>query len=234
VQLAYLDESKTQTAYFITALCVADQNAIALATSLNDVIEWAGDTYGGVRGSAELHAVDLVGGHNDWSKFRPQHRIAHRVAIYERAVAAIAEYPVRAYIRGADDATYQQRYGNGDVHGTVLPWVLERVQEDAVQSNDVALVIADELHHRDRYRRAVRGYQQFGTSGWRPAVLDRIADTLHFAPSSASRLLQAADLVSYAHTQTKRTHADPRSKAAWDRIWNTLRPVIREASCWPA
>lgn len=234
MQLAYLDESKAPTAYYITALVVADKDTIALAAALDDVIDWAQDTYGGVRDHAELHAVDLVGGEGDWLKYRPKQRIAARVAVYERAVSAIASFDVRAYIRGADDASFARRYSTDDVHGTVLPWVLERVQKDVKARDDLALVIVDELQHRDRYRRHVRDYQRYGTYGWKPEVLNRIADTLHFAPSHSSRLLQAADLVSYAHTQTCRSHKDARAEAAWSRIWSTLSPVVKEATCWYA
>ncbi len=234
MQLAYLDESQAPSAYYITAVVVTDADAIALASALDDVVEWAQDTYGGVRDAAELHAVDLVGGLGDWHKFRPN--IPARVAVYERAIDAITAFDVRAYIRGADLAVHRGRYSAGtDIHATVLPWVLERVQADAHTRNDLALVIgiADEVKERDRYRRAVREYQRTGTWGWRSQVLDRIVDTIHFAPSHSSRLLQAADLVSYAHTQTCRSHNDPRAQAAWDRTWATLtQHIVRESTCW--
>ena len=233
MQLAYVDESKTSRAYFITALVVSDTDSIALGRALDEVVEWAQDTYGRVSERAELHAMDLVGGQGDWARWRESSFIPARVSVYERAAAAIADFDVRVYIRGADIATHQQRYSVGtDIHGTVLPWVLERVQNDAAARDDLALVIADEHQLRERYRSAMREYQRWGTSGWKPAVLDRIADTLHFAPSHASRLLQAADLVSYAHSQTKRTHPDSRAEAANNRIWATLEPVIKEATCW--
>jgi len=233
VQLAYLDESKTARAYYITALVVADTDCVGLGRALDEVVEWASDTYGRVSERAELHAVDLAGGRGDWARWRAPIYIPARVAVYERAVAAIAGFDVRAYIRGADIDTHHQRYAVGtDIHGTVLPWVLERVQNDAAYRDDLVLAIADEHQLRERYRGAMREFQRSGTSGWKPEVLDRIADTLHFAPSHSSRLLQAADLVSYAHTQTKRRHVDSRAEAAYARIWGVLAPVIKEASCW--
>lgn len=232
MQLAYLDESKAPTAYYVTALVVSDKDTVALSRGLDEVVEWAQDNHGGVRDNAELHAVDLAGGQRDWAKYRPPEKIPARVAVYERAVDVIASFDVRAYIRGADDKVFAKRYSHTDVHGVVLSWVLERVQNDAVGHDDLALVIADELQHRDRYRRHVRDYQRYGTAGWKPEVLDRIADTLHFAPSHSSRLLQAADLVSYAHLQTCRTQRDSRAKEAWRRIWAKLDGVVQEATCW--
>lgn len=232
MRLAYLDESKAPDAYYITALIVPDTDTVPLAVELEKVVQWAQDRFGGVRDNAELHAADLVGGKKDWERFRPSDKIPTRIAIYERAIDVITSFDVSVYIRGADLDTFASRYAHDDVHGTVLGWVLERVQNDAKSHGDYALAIADELQHRDRYRRAMRNYQRWGTDGWKPEVLDRIADTLHFAPSHSSRLLQAADLVSYSHTQTCRSHADTRAKEVWWRIWDKLRPTVKEASCW--
>jgi len=234
VQLAYLDESKTADAYFITALVVRDRDAIGLAAAMDGVIEYAQDNFGGVREGAELHGIDLVGGQRDWKRYRPSAKIPARIAVYEEAVRVITTFDVRCYIRGANIAGHTARYtADTDIHGTVLPWVLERVQADAKTRRDVALVIADEVARQDRYRADVGDYRKMGTWGWRAQTLDRIADTLHFAPSHASRLLQAADLVSYAHTQSCRHRRDPRATAVWQRIWKALCPsIVKEASCW--
>lgn len=170
----------------------------------------------------------------DWKRYRPSAKIPARIAVYEEAVRVITTFDVRCYIRGANIAGHTARYtADTDIHGTVLPWVLERVQADAKTRRDVALVIADEVARQDRYRADVGDYRKMGTWGWRAQTLDRIADTLHFAPSHASRLLQAADLVSYAHTQSCRHHRDPRATAVWQRIWKALCPsIVKEASCW--
>lgn len=182
--------------------------------------------------NAELHGYVLVAGREAWAKLRPN--LAARIDIYQKTIEAIARFDVRIYIRGADLATHRIRYG-ADVnpHRTVLPWVLERVQQDAVRTKDVALVIADEVALPDRYRQDVLGYQQSGTWGWKPETLDRIADTIHFAPSKSSRLLQAADMVSYAHLQSVKRHPNALAQAANERIWSQLTGKVREASCWP-
>ncbi len=234
MQLAYLDESKTQHAYWITALCVADCDARAVTTALNEVMVWAVRTYGTtVDPDAELHGVDLIGGKGVWKQWRPKEFVAHRYELFERAIDAIAAQPVRIWIRGANLEHVKSRYSSDDVHGIVLPWALERVQMDAERQQDVALVIADEVQRQELYRQRVASWQRYGTYGWRDMKLDRLVDTLHFAPSHASRLLQAADLVSYVHTQTCRTHKRPDTHAAWWRMWAKLSSAVRESSCWP-
>lgn len=233
MQLAYLDESHTADDYYITALCVSDGDALAFQQGLDGVVEWAQDNFGRVHETAELHAVDIVGGHNDWHWYRDSSRIPARIAVMEEAIRVIASQPVRVYIRGANIAHHRRQYGpNTEIHGTVLPWLLERVQGDAKRQQDHTLVIADDRARKDVYRADMADYRTYGTWGWRAQKLDRIVDTLHFAPSKFSRLLQAADLVSYTHTMQHKKHRDPRATAAWDRMWTTLNPVVMEASCW--
>lgn len=233
MQLAYLDESQTDDAYYITALCIDADDVLGFEQALDGVVEWAQDTYGRVHASAELHAVDIVGGQRDWERYRHQSMIPARVAVMERAIGVVAAHPVRAYIRGAGLAEHARRYGpDTEIHRTVLPWLLERVQGDASEQKDTALVIADERARANTYRADLADYRTLGTWGWRAQKLDRLVDTLHFAPSKSSRLLQAADLVSYTHAMRYKRHRDPRAAAAWQRMWAQLDPVVREFSCW--
>ncbi len=51
---------------------------------------------------------------------------------------------------------------------------LGRVQKDARNHDDVALVIADEVARQERFRLNVREYQTLGTWGWKAETLDRI------------------------------------------------------------
>jgi hypothetical protein len=53
-------------------------------------------------------------------------------------------------------------------------------------------------------------------------------DTLHFVPSQHSRLIQAADLVTFLHRRRctiKET--DPRQAQALERIWSHVQARIR-------
>lgn len=62
--------------------------------------------------------------------------------------------------------------------------------------------------------------------------LDRAVDALHFAPSRHSRLLQAADLVSFLHFRIRRTpEADPRSAKASANLWDIVDHQVRTKTC---
>lgn len=112
-------------------------------------------------------------------------------------------------------------------------FTLERVQREATKEDSVALVIADEVGAKQgTYRADLRHYQQWGTWGWKAEVLNRLVDTIHFTPSKNSRLLQAADLVSYTRFEKDRTDGHARARAFYKERWEELRPRVREDSCW--
>lgn len=74
---------------------------------------------------------------------------------------------------------------------------------------------------------------EVGTIGYRQRKLTRIVDTLHFAPSHASRLVQAADMITFLYRRVF-THrdSDTRSRKAKIAMWNRLRPRVYHNHCW--
>ena len=71
----------------------------------------------------------------------------------------------------------------------VLQHLLERVDEYVTSVGEYALVIADEVDAQAKHRADLSTYREVGTLGYRHRKLTRIVDTLHFAPSNASRLV---------------------------------------------
>ena len=80
-------------------------------------------------------------------------------------------------------------------HSVVLMHLLERLDDYAAGEDELVLVIADEVDRADEYRRNLWVFQRASTTGYRSRQLKSILDTIHFAPSNASRLVQAADLI---------------------------------------
>jgi hypothetical protein len=231
VLLVYTDETYWADRYYIVGIVCPDIEAISLAKSLDSVVEEASYEYGGVSKEAELHGHDLVGGKHDWERLKP--KLTERIAIYMSAMQAIAEHDVPIVIRGVDRAGLARRYGKStDPYSVVMTHLLERIDEYAAERGDLALMIADEVAVPESYRQDLRRYQEHGTWGYRARVLTRVVDTLHFAPSSASRLLQAADLVAYMYQKVKRGARDERATRANEAIWAIVAPKIRHMHCW--
>ena len=84
-------------------------------------------------------------------------------------------------------------------------------------------LFVDESPKQDDIRAHVREFKKNGT--WskidrRP--LKNILDTVYFAPSCESRLLQAADLVSYAHFRARMTPVTSKSHGAGKQAWGIV------------
>jgi hypothetical protein len=231
VLLAYLDESYTKDRFYIAAVIVPEAAARPLAAALDRVVADASEAYGVLR-EAELHGHPLMQGLGDWQPIAKQVRA--RGGVYDKAMRAIGEHDVRIVCRGLDIRAQNQKYRRPDPpHRVVLQHTMERVNDYARACGQRALLIADEVNEQDSHRQDLWTYQRTGTPGWKPSKLTEIVDTIHFAPSKASRLLQAADLVAYLHRR-RETHpeADPRAQKLSDLLWSRVEPRVWHAHCW--
>lgn len=234
--LAYLDESHCQYCYYVAALVFPDDQAIPLTTALNDVIRTASASYG-IDPTTELHGYDIFQAKGDWAPLAPMIRV--RIGIYNSAFAAIAAHDVHVIIRGVRPRELRERYGERALHphSIALAHLLERVDEFAERAGELALVIADEPGQSDQrpeFRGDLERYRQNGTAGYRSRRLRHIVDTLHFAPSSASRLLQAVDLIAFLfhRIETARPDLDERARRANEASWRRIAPLVAHCHCW--
>jgi hypothetical protein len=64
--------------------------------------------------------------------------------------------------------------------------------------------------------------------GYRSWRIERVVDTLHFAPSSESRLLQAVDLIAFLYHRiaTTKAGADMRQVRANRRLWARIERKV--------
>lgn len=229
VLLTYVDESYTDRWYWIGALLVPEAVAIPLSTALDEVMTDAAKAYG-IDRAAELHGYDLFQGRMSWAGVPPRARIA----VYNAALKAIGTYDVTVILRGVDRHGLARRYGlTRPAHEVVLSHLLERVDGYAAMRDELALVIADEVDNPAIHRSDLTRYRVDGTGGYRSRRLSRIVDTLHFAPSHASRLVQAVDLVTFLFRRmASGAGADPREATTNTRLWSWVEPRRYHSWCW--
>ncbi|MGV9981071.1 DUF3800 domain-containing protein [Micromonospora wenchangensis] len=130
--------------------------------------------------------------------------------------------------RRAEQAVPQPSPG----HEVVLSHLLERVDGYAASKAEYALVIADEVPDQAGHRADLGRYRVSGTGGYRSRRLTRIVDTLHFAPSHVSRLVQAADLVTYLFQRLELPGTDPRTARVNEQLWSLVEPRRYHSWCW--
>ena len=232
VLLTYVDESYTKERYLLAALVVPDHEANSLTAALDAVAGSAASEFGHVDPMAELHGYDLVAGKGDWIGLAS--KVRARIAVYNRALQAIADHDVGVLIRSVDIPRLHRRYPAPDhPHSIALAHLIERVDEHAAGSDELALIIADEVDGQDDYRRELWRYQRLRTRGYRSRRITQVVDTIHFAPSASSRLLQAADLIAYlARRRTTHVESDPRAEKANAALWARIEPRVVHNHCW--
>ncbi|MDG4807492.1 DUF3800 domain-containing protein [Micromonospora sp. WMMD1120] len=209
--------------------CGARSVAIPLSTAIDEVVRNAAKTYR-VSEEAELHGYDLFQGRSHWRELPPRARIA----VYNAAMKTIGAHDVKLILRGVDRHGLVRRYASSKpAHEVVLSHLLERVDGYAAQCEEFALVIADEVDNPATHRSDLRRYRVAGTGGYRSRRLTRIVDTLHFAPSHASRLVQAVDLVTFLYRRMANGGSlDPREVAANERLWSWVEGRRYHSWCW--
>lgn len=231
--LTYVDESHSRGLYFLVALLCPDTEANSLSDALDQVILKAGRVHGKLAPETELHGYDIFQGKQAWSELSDKPRA--RIAVYGDALQAIAEHDVKVIISGVDLVRLKQRYGRNaePAHSIVLSHLLERIDEYAKPRGELALIISDECDGQDDYRRDLRRYRSEGTWGYKARKITTVVDTMHFASSEASRLVQAADLIAFLHHRIESGNdKDPRAKRANARLYERIQPKIVHVRTW--
>lgn len=231
--LTYVDESHSRGVYYLGALLCPEAEAIPLAAALDAVVERATWEHGYVFPDAELHGYDIFQGKGDWADLKP--KVRARIDVYAKALQAIADHDVKIILRGVDLARLKARYGENhdDPHSITLTHLIEQVDIFAKGKGELALIIADECEGQEQYQRNLRTYRKTGTWGYKARQITTVVDTMHFASSKASRLLQAVDLVAFLYHRIQTgAGSDPRAKKANEELWERVAPKIQHQWIW--
>lgn len=236
--LTYVDESYDKDRYWMVALVVAERHLRPLHSALDSVVRKAADNYP-VAPEAELHGHALVQARDDWQRMgnKGRNMVRARIGIYGDAMKAIGSHDVQVIVRGLDLPAYRSRQNDPGPHPSphqlVLRHLLEQICDQVETRDELALVIADEIDGADDHRRRFRDYQMTGTGGSISSTLPCLVDTIHFAPSKASRLLQAADLIAYLHRRLlSGQDGDSRARRANETLWSFVEPRVVHQRCW--
>lgn len=238
VLLCFVDESNQKSFYGFAAVLADEHATKALTKSLNLLMQQVSVDFGIPR-TTELHAHPLFHGKEAWEPVGNR----ARVSIFFKMVDAIVAEDVTLLLRSVDEVrlTARQARENYRVHfppeQVCFQHILQRADRIATQSNTHALVIADDRSDRERHRERFATYQTVGTPGvYMHTTLDRLLDTVHFAPSHQSRMLQAADMLAFVFRRHETViETDAKSAAAMNRLWSTLQDCgkVHDMGAWP-
>lgn len=236
--LAFVDESDRGDFRCFAAVVASESTTKELTDSLNAIVRQASVDFG-VAPTAEIHGHPLFHGKDDWKDVGPR----ARAGIHEKVVDAILATDAAILLRSVSEGRLDQRQRQMNypvkfpAEQVCFQHILQRVNRLAERHGTYALVIADERGDRERHRERFATYQTEGTPGvYMHTNLDLLLDTVHFAPSHRSRMLQAADILAFTYRRHQTvTETDLRAQRIMDRMWEKLLASgqLFEAGQWP-
>ena len=154
--------------------------------------------------------------------------------MYDNALKVIGNTDAAILLRGVAVPGLKRRYHQPDPpHVVVLRHMIERLDEIAERERFDVLAVADEVPEGREHQRDLWRYQRWETDGYRSRRITSVLDTIYFGPSEASRLLQAADLVTFLHRRiVSRKDTDARAVAANKLLWSRIADNVVHSHCW--
>lgn len=225
---AYVDESeRDETHYFLGALVVSESQADYLTTELDALVRKHAASF------PELEGVELHGSTMMRAKERPWRNIPLRLRfrIIEEVLEHVDVCGARIYIEGIDIRRQQARYSHPiPARELAFSHLFERINDCCSLHEPQIKVIADEHHTSEISRSNFNRYRTAGTYGYRSSKLPNIHPQIDFIPSHTSRVLQAADIITYLYNRMMTVpERDARAHQQKHRMWR----IIEEGSHWP-
>lgn len=223
--LCYLDES-IHNGFYLWGGVIGDEVAMhSLALQFDELGRVAHQKVGTPE-DTEFHAYPMFHGKEEWANVYLRQRIEYAFKI----AAIISRCEVRAFhyaIRADSLDTYYAGLNTQCPYTPdqlILRSVMKMIQQLAKEAETYALVTMDERSDREQQRDEFKLFQQSGTQERHLLYpCDRILDTMHFAPSHRSRMLQAADNVAfYARRHLSATESSAKARKTMDALWSKL------------
>ncbi|MFS4506909.1 DUF3800 domain-containing protein [Clavibacter sp. Sh2141] len=236
--LCFVDESVRDDHYVFSGVIVDALATVAVTQALDELMQRLSVSYGVPEG-AELHAYEVFQGRGVWANQPPR----VRVSVFQQVMSIILANDVTLLLRATHmtrfvDYQDRMRFAHrNSPEVQTLRFLLQRVQEVAGLRDTHALVIMDERADREQHRDLFAAYHQSGTPGiYMSSNLGRLLDTIHFAPSHRSRLLQAADFMAFFYgRRIAGGETNPKSAAVMDELWEDIDSSrkLHSPGIWP-
>lgn len=236
--LCFVDESNKGDFNCFAAL-LADEHATKALTDRLNSIMWQAAVDWGFDRTTEFHAYPMFHGAEEWSSVPAR----ARVGLFHKVIDAIIAEDVLIVLRSVSTQRLLDRQARNSYPVNFPPeqvcfqHILQRADSIAKSKKTYALIIADDRGDRERHRDRFATYQTDGTPGvYMHTTLATLLDTVHFAPSHRSRMLQAADMLAFVHRRFSTVQeSDPRAQEEMRKLWAKVvsSPRKWDMGSWP-
>lgn len=235
MRLIYLDESARDDRFYFFGALICDAQAVhRIEQGLNGVAELVARHVPGFSPESEFHAVNMFHGEKEWDVVP----VGWRVKACSLVAKVLARSTARFVFRGIDIRAQLARYGGNAFapHLLTLAHTLEEIDRQLAmidRPEQTGLVLADDHHTAPGARRSLQDFRIETAPGYTQGRVTRIADTIYFGPSHASRLLQAADVATFFFNRSRTIQEnDARSAREIAKIMANLRSITIHEYVW--
>jgi len=207
--LTYFDEVKPgagQPYYWLGGLMVTPEIVPTLEAEMNTLAEACFGANAGLTKDTEFHATDIWSGKRNFKKLKNP---ARRSEILQHLLTVAKQRDGVFHIAVRLDIAKLTAMDESDVAPTALMYLIERINRFAKKQGTQALLIGD-MENEKVVNRSVAELAEYRAGGTRFAYggpINNVIDTIHFAQSHHSRMLQLADACMWYRQLGDRTDA---------------------------
>lgn len=193
--LAFLDESYSQDAYFISAFVIPAEHLGRLDETVRELLGSLSLVLG--TPPPELHAHELMSGVRAWAPIAGKTRL--KISILLRTLKVVQSIPgAVVFAEGTDVQRLKARYRYPEnPHTTTFRHLLEQLDNWATNIGARVGLVADDIVTKNEHQMELRTYKEFGTGGYFPRVIRSVDGPIQFLDSRESPGLQVADTLAY-------------------------------------
>jgi len=225
MRIAYLDESYTDTLYFVGAAVAGAASWAAFTKDLSELRSSVSTRFA-LPTDVEFHAAQMFGGRNEWKPLKGKHREVGEITSH--ILWSARRRGIQYIVRGVDITALNRRYlMPHHPHSVALEHVLQRLEKHGAYLKlppKTIRVIADEMDLADELQAQFAGYQQYGThSRYDDNKLEHLISPMEFLDSRAEAGLQLIDIVVYLYRRREAVVNQHRKAAALQR--RLMKPI---------
>ena len=193
--LAFLDESYSQDAYFISAFVIPAEHLGRLNQTVRELLGSLALVLG--TPLPELHAHELMSGVRAWAPIAGKTRL--KISILSRTLKVVQSIPgAVVFVQGTDVQRLKARYRYlENPHTATFRHLLEQLDNWATNNGTRVGLVADDIVTKNEHQMELRAYREFGTGGYFSRLIRRVDGPIQFLDSRDSPGLQVADTLAY-------------------------------------
>jgi len=231
--LAFLDESYSEEAYFISALVIPAEHLGRLDETVRELLGSLSLVLGAP--PPQLHAHELMSGVRAWAPIAGKTRL--KISILSRTLKVVQSIPgAVVFAEGTDAQRLKAKYLYPEnPHTTTFRHLLEQRDNWATTIGTRVGLVADEIVTKNEHQMELRTYKEFGTGGYFPRVILSVDGPIQFLDSRESPGLQVADTLAYLFRRRDfliRTGENHGNVLAVDRLLKEMEQNVEGFRLW--